>query len=305
VRDVVVKNLGLKVLSVLFAISLWLFVNLKATEVRDLQLPLRWENLPAFLQITNPVSDFVRVRVSGPRRILANLNPRNYPVVLDLANARPGLVDYQITEKMIALVPGLGVDVLPPDKVQFEFDLIVTVQVPVSPTLIGKPPKGFALARVEVQPERIDIVGAQSEIIGLESAGTVPIDVSDLREEREETVNVALKRPNIWPADGQERVLVRLFVTEQEMGRWFRNLRVEVEPGGGAVSVEPPSVDVFLQGPARKVLGQNPADLRVRVLASQEEVVELVPVILQGASEGLSFEIRPADVAVRRLPGSP
>ena len=102
-KDFFVKNLGLKLLSILFAISLWLFVNLKATEERDFQFPVRWKNLPSFLEITNPVSDFVRVRVTGPRRILSDLNPKSDPVVLDLTDGQVHLG--QAPSGMVGLLP--------------------------------------------------------------------------------------------------------------------------------------------------------------------------------------------------------
>jgi hypothetical protein len=307
VKDLFLKNLGLKFLSIFFAVSLWLFVNLKATAEQDMQLPLRWENLPGILEITNPVNDFVRVRVTGPRRILSNLNPRNYPVVLDLSDAQAGLMDYQITEKMVSLIPGLKVDVLPPDKVQFKFDLIVTAEVPVRPVIVGKPPAGYELARMEVEPKRIEIVGAQSEIMGVDHAGTRAIDVADLREDREEYVSIALKRPHIRPAKGQERVRVRLFVTEQEIGKWFRLVGVELEPNpGGAFTIQPAAVDIYLKGPAGKVMEQKPEDLHAWIRVPEEEgEIFSQPVILQGQVEGLQAEIRPPKVLLKRLPSAP
>jgi len=306
VKDLFLNNLGLKLLSILFAISLWLFVNLKATEERDLQLPLQWENLPSFLEITNPVNDFVRVRVTGPRRILSNLNPRKYPVVLDLSDAQAGLMDYQITEKMVSLIPGLKVDVLPPDKVQFRLDLIVTREVPVQPTIVGTPPMGYVLAKVEVDPERIEIVGAQSEIMGVEHAGTSAIDVTTLREDEDRTVKVALKGPHIWPADGQERVRVQLFISEQEIGKWFRNVGVEMVNTGAAFTVQPASVDVYLKGPAGKVLEQKPEDLHALVRVPEEGGMMFAqPVFLHGLVDGVQAEIRPAKVVLKRLPASP
>lgn len=305
-RDLFLRNLGLKLLSIVFAVSLWLFVNLKATEERNLQLPLRWEHLPEFLEITNPVNDFVRVRVSGPRRILSNLNPRNYPVVLDLSDAQAGLMDYQITEKMISMIPGLKVEVLPPDKVQFKFDLIVTREVPVRPTVVGKPPLGYALNRVEVDPVRIEIVGAQSEIMGVDHAGTGAIDVTGLREDREVTVRVAMKRPHVWPARGREEVRVRLFVTEQEIGKWFPKVPVELQPPGGPFALQPETVDVYLKGPAGKVLSQDPAVLRARVQAPQPgDILLAEPVVLEGVVDGVTAEIRPPKVVLKRVPAAP
>jgi len=304
VRDLLLRNLGIKLLSLVFAVSLWLFVNLKATEERSLQLPLRWKSLPGFLEITNPVNDFVRVRVTGPRRILSNLNPRNYPVVLDLSDAQAGLMDYQITEKMVSLIPGLKADVLPPDKVQFKFDLIVTREVPVHPSIVGKPPPGYLVSRVETDPSRVEIVGAQSEIMGVEQAGTSAIDVSDLREDREFSARVALKRPHVWPAKGREEVRVRLFVTEQEIGRWFRNVPVELEAPGGPFTVQPETVDIYVKGPAGKVTQQEREALRARVQVPEPgDIVVARPVVLDGVVEGVEMETRPPKVVVKRLPG--
>ncbi len=305
-KDLFVKNMGLKLLSILFAISLWLFVNLKATEERDLQLPLRWEHLPSFLEITNPVNDFVRVRVAGPRRILSNLNPENFPVILDLTDAKAGIMDYQITEKMISLIPGLRGDVLPPDKVQFKFDLIVTKEVVVEPDIVGKPPAGYVLERVEVEPMRIEVVGAQSEIMGIDHAGTRVIDVSQLRETLVENVRIALDRPHVWPAEGQELVRIRLLVNEQEIGKWMRNMRVQVEDPAGPFTVQPAHVDVYLKGPAGEIHALGPEDVHLFVRFPEGEgKMYALPVLLRPLAEGVSTEIRPAKVVLKMLPQTP
>jgi YbbR domain-containing protein len=305
VKDLLVKNLGLKCLSILFAISLWLFANLKATEERDLQFPLQWEKVPSFLEITNPVNDFVRVRVAGPRRILSNLNPRHYPVVLDLADAKAGLMDYQITEKMISLTPGLKAEVLPPDKVQFKFDLIVDKEVLVKPTILGKPPVGYMLERVDVEPERIEIVGAQSEIMGIDVAETSPIRVEDLREDLDEMVKIALDRPHVWPSKGQELVRLRLRIVEQDIGRLFRKVQVRVENPRAEWSVQPAVVDIYTKGPAGLIQGLKPEDLQAFVQLPEEEGnVFALPVLLRSSIDGIGVEIRPAKVLLKRMPGS-
>jgi YbbR domain-containing protein len=41
-KDLLFRNFSLKILSLFFAVSLWLFVNLKATTESTLQIPLHW-----------------------------------------------------------------------------------------------------------------------------------------------------------------------------------------------------------------------------------------------------------------------
>ena len=93
-KDLLFRNISLKILSFFFAVSLWLFVNLKATAESTLQIPVLFQNVPGFLAITNEVNDSVRVRVTGPRRILSHLEPSRLPISLDLSDAKVGLSNY-------------------------------------------------------------------------------------------------------------------------------------------------------------------------------------------------------------------
>ncbi len=211
-REFLFRNMSLKLLSLIFAISLWLFVNLKATAERTLQIPVRWENMPSFLQITNEVNDSVRVRVSGPRRILSHLDPSRFPVTLDLSDAKVGLSDYQINEKMIHLPPGLTATVLPPDTIQFKFDLTVTKAVAVRVPVAGRPAEGYEIRRVEAKPARIDIVGAQSEVQALSEVETEPVDVGGKTATFTTRARIVLKQPHVRPAAGQESVEIRIVI---------------------------------------------------------------------------------------------
>ncbi len=178
-KDLLFRNISLKILSLFFAVSLWLFVNLKATAESTLHIPVLWKSLPSFLSITNEVNDSVRVRVAGPRRILSNLEPNRLPVTLDLSDAKVGLSNYQINEKMIHLPPGLTTTVLPPDTIQFKFELTVSKGVEVRPRFRGKPAEGHVLEGAEVVPNRVEIVGAQSEVQGISQVDTEPIDLTE------------------------------------------------------------------------------------------------------------------------------
>ncbi len=301
-RDMLFRNIGLKILSFLLAVSLWLFVNLKATEEIVFELPVQWHKLPDLLEITNPVNDFVRVRVSGPRKILSNLDPKKFPIILDLSDAKVGLRDYQITDKMVSLIPGLTTEVLQPDTIQFKFELLVTKEVSVKAHIVGDPPEGYALTGVEVKPERVEIVGAQSEVQSVQRVMTEAIHVGDLCEDTEKRAKIVPNRPHIWAATGQEEVTVYLSVSELDLQKVLRRIPVRIQNGDGRYSVQPSGVDVILEGPAGKIMATGPEHVIVVVNVEKgSRGAQLLPVSVLISKDGVWAESRPAKVLVSRL----
>lgn len=307
-KDFLFKNLSLKILSFFFAISLWLFVNLKATAESTLHIPVRWESLPSFLEITNEVIDSVRVRVAGPRRILANFEPSRLPVTLDLSDAKVGLSNYQINEKMVHLPPGLTATLLPPDTIQFKFELIVTKGVEVNPLLEGGLDEGYVVEGVEVLPNRVEIVGAQSEVQGISQVDTEAIDVTGRRESFEMKAKIVVGRPHAWPSTGQEEVEVRVAIAEKTVRRLLKQISLKVENPRESIRLEPPRVDVVLEGPADK-LESVPADqVAVSVVLPKEgPLPESLPVKVRLPVDGIRAVTSPDEVGVKALPpkGSP
>lgn len=304
VKDVLLNNLSLKVLSFFFAVSLWLFVNLKATSEKTLQVPVRWEHVPEFLEITNAVTDSIPVQVSGPRRILSNLDPRNVAVVLDLSDAKVGLSNYQVNEKMIPLPPGLRAQVLPPGNIQFKFDLVVEKDVEVQAQFLGDPPEGYGVERVEIEPDRVRVVGAQSEVQTMGKLPTVPIDLTGRESSFETRTRLDLNRPHVRIKGGRDQVNVKVRIQEKTLQRIFRERPVEVA-GVAAERVElhPPVVDVALEGPAglvKSLVAERVAPVVTVPAGATGE--HLLRVSVQVGVEGVRAESRPDRVEARILP---
>ena len=303
-KDLFLRNASLKILSFFFAVSLWLFVNLKATTEKTLQVPVRWENVPGLLEITNAVTDTVRVQVTGPRRILSNLEPRRIPVVLDLSDAKVGLSNYQINEKMLSLPPGLSAQVLPPDTIQFKFELIVEKEVQVQLQQAGSLPEGYSLESIEITPSRIKVVGAQSEVQNLFHVETEPIDLTGHGASFEVKAKIALNRLHVRVAAGQEHVLAKFRVEEKVLQKTLRNMKVVLDnPPAAAVSIQPPVVDILLEGPASLVQRVVPDQVAARVsLPEGKELVHTLRVMVDVQEQGIRAESHPDRVVVRITP---
>lgn len=301
-KDLLFRNFSLKILSLFFAVSLWLFVNLKATAETTLQIPVHWENLPSFLEITNEVIDSVRVQVTGPRRILSHLEPSRLPVTLDLSDAQVGLSSYQLNEKMIHLPPGLTATVLPPDTIQFKFELIVTKGVEVKPRIKGNLEPGYAMEGLEVTPNRVEIVGAQNELQGISQVQTEAIDLTARRESFEKKVKIAVDRPHARPAPGQEEVKVRVVIAEKSVQRLLKQVSLKVENARETVRLEPPRIDIILEGPAGKIdaLATDQVVASV-VLPEQGPAPERLPVTIWLPVDGIRAIASPEQVGVKVL----
>jgi len=302
-KDFLFRNLSLKILSLFFAVSLWLFVNLKATTETTIHVPVHWQGVPSFLVITNEVNDAVRVRVAGPRRILSHLEASRLPVTLDLTDAKVGLSNYQINEKMIHLPPGLTATVLPPDTIQFKFELTVTKQVEVKPRFRGRPAEGHFVEGAEVIPNRIEIVGAQSELQGISVVDTEAVDLTDKREGFQAKAKVALDQAHAWPSAGQGEVEVRIAIAEKAVQRLFKQIPVKVENPKGDLRLEPPRVDVVLEGSARKIDSLRPENITASVsLPNEGPLPETLPVAIQLPVDGIRATGNPERVRIRALP---
>jgi YbbR domain-containing protein len=302
-KDLIFRNISLKILSFFFAISLWLFVNLKATTESALQIPVLWQNVPSFLVITNEVNDSIRVKVAGPRRILSHLEPSRLAVTLDLSDAKVGLSNYQINEKMIHLPPGLTATVLPPDILQFKLELTVTKGVEVRPRFRGKPAEGYAVDGVELVPNRIEIVGAQSEVQGISQVHTEAVDLTNKRESFRTKVKIALDQPHAWPSKGQGEVEVRVTMAEETVQRFLKQISLQVENVRGPVRLEPSRVDIVLEGPAGKIHALSPDRIVASVVLPKEgPLPETLPVIVRLPVEDLHWSCDPAKVGVKALP---
>lgn len=109
VREMLTHNLGLKVLSLLLAMVLWLFVAAGTESEISLSLPVVFTHLPPGLAIVSLPPARIDARLAGPRILLLRLNAERLPVVLDLQDAREGSTVFPGVESAIRVPEGVRV----------------------------------------------------------------------------------------------------------------------------------------------------------------------------------------------------
>lgn len=111
-------HLGLKALSVAFAVLLWFFVSGDETVERGLRVPLEFQQFPEGLEMTGEPPSLVDVRIRGASAALSRLGPGDVVAQLDLKAARPGRRLYQVSPEQVRVPFGIQVVQIAPSSVE-------------------------------------------------------------------------------------------------------------------------------------------------------------------------------------------
>jgi YbbR domain-containing protein len=175
-------NWLLKLLSLVFAVILWSFVMGEQKLEQGYSVPLQLQNVPAGLMVANEVPSLVDVRISGPRTVLMNLRPNDISLTVDLEDLPPGLTAFRRLEERLNIPSALKVTRLSPSFVDVKLERIKEKEVPVRNEIVGKPASGFRVGEVRINPPRVTISGAESELKDISEVGTEEISVDGVRE---------------------------------------------------------------------------------------------------------------------------
>lgn len=108
----------LKLLSVLFAVALWLFVVSEDKVETVFAAPLELREVPPGLEIARVETDTVEVRVRGLRSIVSRVRDRDLRVTVDLEGASPGETVVRLLPEQIRVPRGVEVLRVTPSRVR-------------------------------------------------------------------------------------------------------------------------------------------------------------------------------------------
>ena len=111
-----------------------------------------------------PVFLFKRVALTlrGFSSFVKRLTASDVDVHIDLSNVVKGINSFLISAEDITVPVGAAVIQVSPSQVEVSLDTTVRRIVPVEPIIQGKPADGYVLSDVTVEPNVINIVGAQT-----------------------------------------------------------------------------------------------------------------------------------------------
>ncbi|MGI6712323.1 MAG: YbbR-like domain-containing protein [Bacillota bacterium] len=158
-----INNLAYKIISVLLAILLWLYVSHQENPVTEqiFTVPLEVRGLAEDLVVSNQPS-FVKVRIQGQRKSLESITPRGIQAFVELSGLDVGnhIVEVHVT------LPGKTqlVSIIPPN-VNLRIELMTTIQLPVEVSYSDSTPsKGFLALEPVLTPTHVTVTGPEDKL---------------------------------------------------------------------------------------------------------------------------------------------
>ncbi|HYU46163.1 MAG TPA: CdaR family protein [Terriglobales bacterium] len=174
----VVQNFGLKLISLLLAVGLWLAVAHDPIAEVEIKVPIEFHNLPENLEIDSASFTQAQIRVRGPERAIHRLETSDVRAEISLANVRPGERTFDLTARQVHVPQDLEVVQIIPGQLQLSFDTRTARTVEVRARVTGTFAGGMRVAQAIADPPAIMITGPRRRVEAVESATTDPVDAS-------------------------------------------------------------------------------------------------------------------------------
>ncbi len=210
------KNWTLKLLSLVFAMILWMFIMGERHLEVGYTVPLELQKIPKDLIISNQVPSLIDVRISGPRTLLMKVSPNDISITVDLSDLKPGLTTFKRLEERLNLPSGMRVTRVSPSFVDIRLDRRKEKKVPIKVVLADDPEPGYRVVGLKAIPDKVSISGAESEIKTISEVMTEPISLRGVTENFSEIVPLTYERTYTNFVDAKtSEILVQIEATEQ------------------------------------------------------------------------------------------
>jgi len=171
-------NIGLKLLSLLLAISLWSQVARDPMAEVEMRVPIEFRNLPDGLEVDSASFTEAQIRVRGPGRVIHGLQVADVRADIDLAGVRPGERTFDLTGRQVHVPQEVEVVQIIPGQFHLSFDDRATRTVEVRPSVTGNFASGLRVAQRIADPPKVMITGPRRRVEAVEAAITDPVDAS-------------------------------------------------------------------------------------------------------------------------------
>jgi len=208
-KNVLTKNIWLKLTSFVLAITLWFFVILSGRSGIILDVPVMYDNIPPDLEVVD-FPKTVSIHVEGQEQILKNLKQNEISAVVDLHDAKTGRNFYTLSPENVNLPRTVEVTNIDPQTIGLTIERQFKKTVSVQPSIEGLPEKGFVILEIKVDPEMLILEGPRSIVSRINNVKTEPIDINGLN--RDLQYKAKLNLPNSGLRANIQKVDVNILV---------------------------------------------------------------------------------------------
>ncbi|HVX66446.1 MAG TPA: CdaR family protein [Bryobacteraceae bacterium] len=180
------------------ALGLWITFVGSPELVSSVPAVLAFRNMPADLEIASELPRRVHLDISGPSARLRSIAGSTMNVVVDLAEVRrEGEHTFTIERRDVDLPAGVSLLHAVPSQLHLRFERRIELQIPVKAQFGTEPPAGYRVAKADVSPSTLTVVGAESRVRRVTQIETDPIDLTRVVGRSEFHVHAYLEDPQL------------------------------------------------------------------------------------------------------------
>ena len=180
-------------LTFLLVSAVWGIYAGKQLSLITITTPVDFRNIPDNLVLMNASAEKAEVQITGKRRLVSALEPEQVETFLNLKGITSGIHRLALNRDSVVLPLGLEVGRITPSNIRIEMEQRVEKRLEVKPKLVGSPPAGYQIERVNVRPASVKVNGASSLLRKTNSLFTEPIDLKEIETKSgEKTVEIPL-----------------------------------------------------------------------------------------------------------------
>jgi YbbR domain-containing protein len=200
------RNHSLRLLALLLAFALWIYVSNEQSPLREKTLTIELENtgLEQGLVISGGMPETVKVKVQGNRSQLANIVPGDFSAVVNIPEGKTGDI---VIPVQVSAPTGLRIAQVTPDEVSVSIDSVAEKQVAVAVSLRGTPGQGFTALAPFYQPDTVVVRGPTRLLDGIKQA-TALIDIQGAVKDVDQVLQVSVGNLNVTLEPSSVRVVV-------------------------------------------------------------------------------------------------
>jgi hypothetical protein len=198
-RNLLLENLGIKLVALLLALALYLHVYTERTATMLMAFPLEITDLADSLTLTGPQPEPVRAELRGTGKQLIRLRLTEPRLKISLLGVGPGHYQRTLVSEDLPLMRDEGLEVnriLSTRTISLEIEHVQARALPVVVTVTGTPRDGWAWRGAFVaQPARVLVRGPRHEIALLDTIRLHPIRI----EGKADTVRASAAADSLPP----------------------------------------------------------------------------------------------------------
>jgi len=247
------RNIGAKIVSLVFAFFLWLHVTAEQGENQSFRVPIAMAGIADSLTITHDVPEFIEVTIRGSRSNLMKLRLfGRLEATVDLSRAVKGRNTVPLSAAVINLPEQIDpreVTVDNPKTLVLNLEEVVTKSVPVRIAYRGELPDDIIIEGSPVIiPSKVKITGASSVVGGIEVISTHEIDIKGRKGEYSEEADLMLRGMDIRVVP--DKVLIEMSIHKRAI-RTLANIppTMLLDDESFTVEYSPRVVSLTIEGP--------------------------------------------------------